>query len=602
MKNNIGQILIKSGRPTIRVYLTLMNIILLCLLFPSISIVLLREQAEFRDTQLNRTITQMRRNLENTSASLARSMALSAGQAVAGYDFTFLNIMAHKVAAHDPEIVYCIVMDAKQISVAHSDPAKLGSILEKELDFKAVQMLKQDFPETIPGNQETTSHHSKGVRFSDGTVDTGTRILPVMEAVVPVYNGSKLWGVLRCSYSLERLREQTLIVRQEWAEKMEQFKFYLFTITIIFFSVGVFVAALFTRFFAKATDLLRRGVSRVSEGNLDHEIRQPHMSCAEFVELSGAFNTMTAKLKTSYQQLDEYSKSLEQKVMERTRELREAQANLMQQAHEAGMAEMAVGILHNIGNAITPAKVGALLLLKRLKESPVRNHLHEAMAQIHEAAEASPALSGKEKTRLLDIIRLVPESIREEYDKIIDEIERIRHKHEHIEGIISLQMRYAHLFGESEEVDVEQVANDALEVLNESISKRSLDVVKNFAGVPLVKCEQAKLIQIIVNLIKNAIEAVDRSENREKRIEISTCFEENLPAFVMLSVRDTGIGFSSEEKKKFFTFGYTTKEKGSGFGLHTCANYLIANNGSITAHSEGKGKGASFVVRLAVEI
>jgi len=584
-------------RPSIRSYLILMNLILLCLLFPAVSIFFLHETAEFRDAQLSRTVNQMRKGLESRSASLVRSMALSASQAMAGYDFTFLNILVDQVVGNDPEILYCLIMSPGQKAMVHSAPEKLGSVLDGKIDQKVAAGMGVDFPSTLPEEQRVDL-----IRFMDGEYASQSGSEPIMEAIAPVYNGAQFSGVLRCGYSLKKLNGEILAAQQEWADKMQQFEIYLATITALFFSIGVLVAGLFTRSLVRSTRLLSDGVYCVSEGNLEHEIQQKGLVCDEFMRLSTAFNAMTVQLRTSYQQLDEYSRSLEQKVAERTRELEEAQAILMQQAHEAGMAEMAVGILHNIGNAITPAKVGAALLTRRIARSPLRSHLDEIMSQISRVvAEASTStVSGPEKERLLSIIRLLPESIQEEYDKIAEDIQRIREKHEHIESIIHLQMRYARLFGDHEEVDINQLTRDAVRMLDESLRKRTVDVVMDFSKVPLVRIEQAKLIQIVVNMIKNAYEAMDEAKPEERHLMISTSYEKGPLSYVALSIRDTGTGFSPEEKEKLFVFGYTTKVKGSGFGLHSCANYLIANNGSISAHSEGKGRGAEFVVRLAV--
>ncbi|MCP4682272.1 MAG: GHKL domain-containing protein [Desulfobacterales bacterium] len=345
---------------------------------------------------------------------------------------------------------------------------------------------------------------------------------------------------------------------------------------------------------------LSQGVSRITNGDLDHLVQQKGLVYAEFMGLSDSFNTMTAKLKDSYQQLDEYSKSLEQKVMERTRALKNAQANLLQQAHEVGMAEMAVGILHNIGNAITPAKVGTATLVKRLTLSPMRNNLNVAMDQIYTAMEKPPFIQDEEKDRLLSVIKLLPESIKEEYDTIIDEIQQIRNKHEHIEEVISLQMRYARFSTDFEDVDINRLTEDALKIIDESIRKRSVQIIRDFSDIPVVRIEQSKFIQIIVNLIKNAYEAMETMESDDRQIIVTTFFEKGPPDHVVLSIKDKGIGFSPQDKEKLFKFGYTTKDKGTGFGLHSCANYLIAHKGSIEAMSRGRGLGAEFIVRLAL--
>ncbi|MEW6595141.1 MAG: ATP-binding protein [Thermodesulfobacteriota bacterium] len=585
----------QAWRPSIRTYLILINLVLLCLLFPAVSAIFLNEDAKFRDAQLKRTINQMRSSLESRSGSLARSMSLSAGQAVAGYDFTFLNAMVQQVAGSDPEILYVLVMDGERRVMAHSDPRLVGAILEGEIDLQAAALFRTAFAATLTADgQDQQPRFIDRTQFRDEEGGSG----PLLEVLAPIYSGNTLWGVLRCGYSLRGLHREIAATATDWTEKMRQFKKYFFTITGIFFSVGVAVAALFTRLLVQAMHVLSAGVQRVSEGDLHHDIKPDRLFCDEFLHLAASFNVMTQKLKHSYQQLDEYSRSLEQKVQERTRELSEAQSHLLQQAHEAGMAEMAVGVVHNIGNAITPAKVSATLLLNNLRQSPLQHHVQEAMQQISATLKAAPAIDEAERQRLLAVTSLLPQSFQEEQERIIRDVSRIEQKHEHIEDIIALQMRYAHLTGDTKEINLNVLVDDALRMLEDTLGKHAVQVERNFAVLPPVRAEQSKLMQTVINLLKNGYEAMEQVKAGERRLTITTALEPGPPAAVLLSVRDNGIGFTDEEKAHFFQFGYSSKGRGSGFGLHTCANYLIANHGSISAWSGGRGKGAEFVIRL----
>ncbi len=583
-------------RPSIRFYLVLMNLVLLCLLFPTASVLFLHQEARFRDAQLHRVIDQMRQALESRSAALVRNMALSAGYAAAGYDFAFLNNLVRQVVAEDAEIRYCLIMDTNSRAVAHSDPEKVGTTLTSAKDQQAAALLDKEFPSTI------SEDHRLQVHFIDDNIKPigEPDRAPTMETLAPIYSGAKLYAVLRCGYSLERLSAEIRSAKQDWAQRSRRLKIYLSSITGIFFSIGMVIAVFFTRAFVRSMQIVGTGVSRVAQGDLDHEILPEGLVCSELLELSRDFNNMTSQLKVSRQQLDEYSKSLEQKVTARTKELKDAQSHLLQQAHEAGMAEMAVGILHNVGNAITPAKVGLFRLFSRMGQKPLLDNLPAALDQIAQMIPALPALSGQQKDRLLSIIKLVPAAIEEEYVLNAGEVELIRQKLSHIESIIALQMRYARLVGDIENVEVSQVVEDALTLLDDALQKRSVRVVKHFSQVPPVRMERAKLIQIIVNLIKNGYEAMEKTTIQDRTLVLAIRFDPGPPDHLLLSVKDNGIGFAPQERNNLFKFGYTTKEKGSGFGLHSCANYLIARNGSISAHSEGPGQGAEFVVRLAL--
>ncbi|OGR01042.1 MAG: hypothetical protein A2511_17965 [Deltaproteobacteria bacterium RIFOXYD12_FULL_50_9] len=588
-----------TWRPSLRIYLTSMNLFLLCLLFPLISFFFLHKQTQFRDAQLVRITQDLQDNLERRSATLAQSVAISAEQAIAGYEFTFLNTLAKNLVENDPEIQYIIIQDIDHRAIAHSESDKISLTLSDPVDLQAASLFKKQFQVTKPPAQaKRPVYFLKWTGTAESTELTNCLII---EAITPLYSGSQLIGMLRCSYSLNRFNREIQQAQNAWEQAMREYKFYLLSLTIAFFLIGVVVALLFTRYLLHSIEVLNQGVRRVAAGDLAHEIIQDDLPIQEFQELSLAFNLMTKRLTTSYQQLDEYSHSLEHKVDDRTQELKEAQDHLLQQAHEAGMAEMAVGILHNIGNAMTPAKVSTNHLLKLLTKSPVRIHLHEIMTIIKNEIEASPAVSPDKRAQMIEIVDLLPKSISEEYNELIDSLTKIRAKHEHIEGIIRLQLRYARLNTEAESVDFNAMVEDSLKMLAEQLEKRAIKIIRDYADIPPIRIEKAKLIQIIINLLKNSYESMDDIKSGENLLLLRTFIENGPPEYVGLSVHDNGKGFSEEEKIKFFTFGFTTKARGSGFGLHSCANYLIAHNGSITAHSAGLGQGAEFIIKLPLE-
>ncbi len=598
MSNSLPEELVKPNRnkwrPGLRVYLVLMNLVLLCLLFPTISIFFFHEITSFRDSQLDRTIYNLRQSLEDRGDSLAQSLTLSAGQAIAGYNFTFLNNLMGQVVENDPEILYALVMDKDRRVIAHNQVSVISTLADDEMAKQAVSLISK-------GGRGRTDLVATDFNYIEGSLFVDDKEISILEVVMPVHSGLEMVGVLRCGFSLEGLYTEIEQVKQEWAGKMRKFRTFFLSLTGVFFLVGLLVAVFFNRFFVRSTMVLSEGVRKVGRGDLTHQIPIDLMFCHEFDSFASGFNEMTHQLRISLNQLDDYSRSLEQKVLDRTKELHEAQAELLQQAHEAGMAEMAVGVLHNIGNAITPAKVDAILLGRRLRDSAIRTGLVSAASQMLKGLDHPEELMPSEKGRLMSIIKLLPDSIREEYDNAIADIDKICAKHEHIEGIISLQMRYARLIGKYEEVDVNLVVEDALRMLGESIERRSIELIKTLGDIPMVRIEQAKIIQIVINLIKNGYEALDEVDLlQERRIEIATSFVQEGSAQVVLSVKDTGVGFTQEEKEKMFRFGYTTKKTGSGFGLHSCANFMMANKGSLAAKSAGKGKGAEFVVKIPV--
>lgn len=568
---------------SLRVYLILINVILLCLLFPAAGFHFMLESAQFRDLQLQRTISQMHDSLESRAVTLARNLSLSAGEAVAGFDFSLLSNMASQMVENDSEILYFLIADRNHNVVVHKESKHLEQ-WPKEEEQSMDELSGGEFPDYLPKEQPVAYRIQKNAK--------------VLEVIVPVYSGGQLWGSMRCGHSLDKLNQEIGLVRQEWAVRMRQFKFYLFSSMALFFMLGTGVALLATRFIVSSIDALNAGVKQVAGGDLEHEIQVNSMACDEFFTLSRAFNSMTRKLRESYHQLQDYSRSLEGKVAARTRDLEQVQASLMQQAHEAGMAEMAVGVLHNIGNAITPANISLSLLLKKLEESPLRTGLVTALAPLDQAIKRDSELSADDKRRFSGIISLLPESICQEYDKSIDEIRKVKDKHEHVTSIIALQMRYARLVGNFADISLNQMVTDALRMLEDSMLKRHVEVTTDLGQLPLIRAEEPKLLQILINIIKNAFEAMDETAPESRRLAISTAFKPGEHGQVVCRIKDSGCGFKPEDREKLFTFGYSTKAKGSGFGLHSCANYIIANQGTIEANSDGLGQGAEFVIRL----
>ncbi|MDD5758405.1 MAG: ATP-binding protein [Desulfobulbaceae bacterium] len=582
-------------RPSIRTYLVSMNMLLLGLLFPILSALFLRETIHLRDIQLERNIQTIRQALATRSSSLVRSTALSAKEAIAGFDFTFLQNLLLEVTQDEHDIRSCMVLYQDQTIIAHSDKSLVSRTLDSPDGEQLARLMATKFPPTLPTAPID-------VQFFWPENDTHPNNSRVMAAIFPIYSGNSFWGVIHCSYSLESMDKQIAQAKEEWALQLQQMKRYFTFLLLGFLFAGLLIAIFLTRSFVRATQVLHSGVRQVADGELDLEISLPSgIACEEFDGLVTSFNSMTKKLRLSHQQLDEYSKSLEAKVEERTRDLVEAQGIMVQQAHEAGLAEMAVGVLHNIGNAITPAQVGVLTLSKHLTESPLRTRLDLSLAPLQDFLAGQRELTPQEKTRFGTILEHLPISIREELDFAVKELHDISDKHHHIENIIKLQMRYARLLDNPGLVDINRLTQDAVNLLTDAISKRQVQMDITLSETPLVRAEESKLLQVLVNLIKNAYEAMDACPCETRKLTIKTGILTGELPTVFFSVQDTGCGFTEEEKSRLFAFGYSTKERGSGFGLHSSANYMIANHGSIVAESPGPMLGGKFTVRLPVE-
>ncbi len=125
-----------------------------------------------------------------------------------------------------------------------------------------------------------------------------------------------------------------------------------------------------------------------------------------------------------------------------------------------------------------------------------------------------------------------------------------------------------------------------------SIDRHGLTVNKELGPIDPIEAQRSKLIHVLVNLIKNAKEAMVKNPPKQKVLTIKTWQNHNN---IYLSISDNGSGIRKENVNKVFKHGFTTKRNGHGFGLHSCANYMAEMGGSIRVESEGQGKGTTFI-------
>lgn len=149
-----------------------------------------------------------------------------------------------------------------------------------------------------------------------------------------------------------------------------------------------------------------------------------------------------------------------------------------------------------------------------------------------------------------------------------------------------------------EAIDLPNLINDVLEIEAERIKSSRIRIKKRFKTLPLVYAQKTKLLHILVNLIKNAVDAMKDIpvENRELSLGLK-----NDGKHVIVSVTDSGKGIEATSLQKIFTHGFTTKSQGHGFGLHSSALYMADMGGHMWAESEGADKGATFFLKLPLK-
>lgn len=162
-----------------------------------------------------------------------------------------------------------------------------------------------------------------------------------------------------------------------------------------------------------------------------------------------------------------------------------------------------------------------------------------------------------------------------------------------------MQQSYATVIGVVETLDASTLFEDALRMNTAALMRHDVTVIREYLPTSPVRVEKGKVLQILINLVRNAKYACDDAHLPAGSQKIMTVrVEPGDHGCVRLIVRDNGVGISSENLTRIFAHGFTTRAYGHGFGLHSSALAAKEMKGSLTAYSDGPGKGATFVLEI----
>jgi len=269
---------------------------------------------------------------------------------------------------------------------------------------------------------------------------------------------------------------------------------------------------------------------------------------------------------------------------------------LVDASRQAGMAEVATGVLHNVGNVLNSVNVSATLVAEQLRKSRTAS-LGKVVKLLDEHADdLGEFMSRDPKGRQLPaFLAKLSEHLTVEQQTLVKELDALRSNLEHIKQIVAMQQSYARVSGVLEPASPGELFEDALRLNSSAMAGESVEIVRAFETVPAVLVDRHKVLQILVNLVENARQSVTtRPEGRQLTLRIARKEDGR----VRMEVSDNGAGISKENLTRIFGHGFTTKKTGHGFGLHASANAAREMGGNLTAHSEGPGHGATFTLEL----
>ncbi|ROM55436.1 histidine kinase [Pseudomonas canadensis] len=291
------------------------------------------------------------------------------------------------------------------------------------------------------------------------------------------------------------------------------------------------------------------------------------------------------------------NETLEQRVERRTQQLKDVQSELLDSARQAGMAEIATNVLHNVGNVLNSVNTSADLVTRKLRSSKALG-LGRAMQLINERqGDLGTFFTEDEKGKLLPgYLNQLVDAIALEQQGMTDELAQLSKSVDHIKDIVATQQHYAGASALKEPVHISALMDDALRMNAGALSRHNVTVVKHYAQVPEILADKHRLLLIMVNLISNAKYAMSNLVDRPRQMTLTVQPRDD--ATLQISVKDDGEGIPAENMTRIFTHGFTTRKEGHGFGLHSCALAAVEMNGQLTAHSDGPGLGAMFTLTI----
>ena len=295
-----------------------------------------------------------------------------------------------------------------------------------------------------------------------------------------------------------------------------------------------------------------------------------------------------------------YGGRVTQRINSDAEALDRAHHELVDTARRAGMAEIATGVLHNVGNVLNSVNVSASLVAENLRKSKASNVERVAKLLTENEAELGAFLTNDPKGKQIPaFLRTLATHLQEEQARTLKEMDSLAQSLEHVKAIIAMQQNFAKVTGIHETLAVVDVVEDALRLNAISFTRHEIRVKRDFQAKPTATLERHKVMQILVNLLTNAKHALDKPEVKDKTLTVRVALQGH--ETVRISVVDTGSGISPESMARLFQHGFTTKPQGHGFGLHHGALAAKEMGGSLTAHSDGLGKGATFTLEIPVQ-
>jgi signal transduction histidine kinase len=424
----------------------------------------------------------------------------------------------------------------------------------------------------------------------------------VFHYAVPFDYSSIQWGWIHVGLSLD-----------SYDQSARQVNLRTGILAVVCILISLTASVLYAGRFVRPILQLQSVVERVAGGDLT--ARADINSRDEIEQLAHAFNRMGDMILHRDEELLEGKRDLELRVTDRTQKLREqvsakdsalaelaeAQKRLIDLSRISGMAEVATGVLHNVGNVLNSVNVSATIVGDHLREWRIGQIGELAKVLDDHKNDLSDFVTNDPRgQRVLPYMGSLARHLEQERDQLSNEVASLAQHINHIKQIVAMQQTYARSSGVYEKIALTDLMEDVLGIARPGLERHHVALQIESEDLPPVTTDRHKVLQILLNVMRNAKDALKESGNANRQITIimRRVSEER----IAIRVADNGIGIPPANLVRIFSHGFTTKKDGHGFGLHSGALAAKQLGGSLTVQSEGTNAGATFTLELPVHV
>ena len=335
---------------------------------------------------------------------------------------------------------------------------------------------------------------------------------------------------------------------------------------------GLIVSFVYARRLSIPIQRLDRFARKLADGNLSQRI--DIQTGDEVQSLADSFNHMVGELNRSNRKL-------------------------IKTARQAGMAEIAMDVLHNVGNVLNSVGITTQDLIGKVRQSKMASLQPLVDLMENQGDNLSDFIAHDPRGRKLPAyLSELCTRLNEEHRTMTAGLNDLERHILHIQDIVRLQQSFSRTIGLTERADIVDVIDDAIALNRDAITRHGIRIKKDLAPLPKVVLDRHKLLQILTNLISNAKQAFNNGNVIHKQIHIRMYCPQ--PKTFRIEVSDNGMGIAQENLTRIFQHGFTTRQDGHGFGLHSSAIAAFEMEGTLQAESPGIDRGATFAIELPI--